>query len=589
MSNKRKEFGLKRLVMLVVLLIVLGPFASCATTVNAFYDLTEYDKYGFYIKEGVLYDYAYGFAEHPTQDIVIPNGVKVIGEGAFARNPSITKVTIPDSVTTIQKGAFRDNTNLKSVVGAKNVQSIGEEAFSRCSSLTAFPFTNQLKTIGKSAFSLCKSLTELKLPNSVTSIGDAAFFFCEKVKTVSISNQLTELPNSVFGNCSSLQQVIIPNSVTVIGEGAFNSCTGLTAVTLPNKLKEIKSLAFEACTKLTKLNIPSTVRKLGTIPFADVKFITAGKDSVAHKYAKENNIDVMYKNVTGLHKSKYTLLVKESYQLYMNTNASGTIKWSSSNSKVVTVSKKGKLTAKKAGTVTITATLNKKKYRCKITVLSRTVENRIKQVESNYALQNATDYEKIYAVNMWLIYNVKYDHSLKARTVKEALLQGKAVCQGYALAFTEFMDYFKIPNKYIVSYSMDHAWNLVQINTKWYHVDTTNNHPGRPFNYFLETDAEMERYNYYGYYTYEACKSTKIDKSYKSPQLKKTQVTIKRGKSTTLAFNKKVKSVEWISSNSKIATVSKKGVVKAKKKGTVKIQAYIAGRMMGYEVTVKVK
>lgn len=45
-------------------------------------------------------------------------------------------------------------------------------------------------------------------------------------------------------------------------------------------------------------------------------------------------------------------------------------KWSSSKKSVASVSKKGKITAKKKGTATITAKIGKKKYKCKVTVES---------------------------------------------------------------------------------------------------------------------------------------------------------------------------------------------------------------------------
>lgn len=64
---------------------------------------------------------------------------------------------------------------------------------------------------------------------------------------------------------------------------------------------------------------------------------------------------------------KKTLNVKQTYTLKI----SGTkkkVKWSSSNKKVATVSSKGKVTAKKVGTATITAKVGNKKYSCKIVV-----------------------------------------------------------------------------------------------------------------------------------------------------------------------------------------------------------------------------
>lgn len=51
-------------------------------------------------------------------------------------------------------------------------------------------------------------------------------------------------------------------------------------------------------------------------------------------------------------------------------------KWSTSKKSVATVSSKGKVTAKKSGTATITAKISNKKYRCKVKVMS---ENAIRE------------------------------------------------------------------------------------------------------------------------------------------------------------------------------------------------------------------
>lgn len=87
-------------------------------------------------------------------------------------------------------------------------------------------------------------------------------------------------------------------------------------------------------------------------------------------------------------KSKLTLYVGKTYKLKI-TGTTATITWSSSKKSVATVTKAGKVTAKKAGKTTITATVNGKKYTCKVTVKAST--------ES--AVSQTTVYGKVTAIS----------------------------------------------------------------------------------------------------------------------------------------------------------------------------------------------
>lgn len=73
------------------------------------------------------------------------------------------------------------------------------------------------------------------------------------------------------------------------------------------------------------------------------------------------------KTKVSLNKTSATIYIGGNVTLKLN-GASGKIKWTTSNKKVATVSKKGKVTAKKAGSATITAKNGKKTYKCKLTV-----------------------------------------------------------------------------------------------------------------------------------------------------------------------------------------------------------------------------
>lgn len=68
-----------------------------------------------------------------------------------------------------------------------------------------------------------------------------------------------------------------------------------------------------------------------------------------------------------LNKATATVYVGSSTTLKMKGTSEETT-WSTSNKKVATVSSKGKVTGKKAGTATITAKVGKKSYKCKVTV-----------------------------------------------------------------------------------------------------------------------------------------------------------------------------------------------------------------------------
>lgn len=71
-----------------------------------------------------------------------------------------------------------------------------------------------------------------------------------------------------------------------------------------------------------------------------------------------------------LNKSKLSLNVGKSYTLKLKNNKRK-VKWSSSKKKIATVTKKGKVTAKKTGNCNITAKVGKKKYVCKVTVKNK--------------------------------------------------------------------------------------------------------------------------------------------------------------------------------------------------------------------------
>lgn len=72
-----------------------------------------------------------------------------------------------------------------------------------------------------------------------------------------------------------------------------------------------------------------------------------------------------------LNKNKVTIKVGKTYQLKVK-GTNKTVKWSSKNKNIATVSKKGKIKGKKAGSTTIIAKIASKTLKCKVIVKKAT-------------------------------------------------------------------------------------------------------------------------------------------------------------------------------------------------------------------------
>ena len=118
------------------------------------------------------------------EDLVIPNGVTMIGDRAFAYNDAIKSVTISDNVTSIGNHSFGYCNMLNSVTMGNGVKTLGPYAFGFCPALTSVSIGNSVTSIGRGVFCQCKALTSIIIPNSVTSIEMRAFVNCSALKEV---------------------------------------------------------------------------------------------------------------------------------------------------------------------------------------------------------------------------------------------------------------------------------------------------------------------------------------------------------------------------------------------------------------------
>ncbi|PQZ54193.1 S-layer protein [Bacillus sp. MYb209] len=127
------------------------------------------------------------------------------------------------------------------------------------------------------------------------------------------------------------------------------------------------------------------------------------------------------------------------------------------------------------------------------------VMKQAKAIVSSIIQVGMDDHEKVKAIHDYVVKHVSYDTSYKAYTAYEALANRSAVCQGYALLTYQLLKEAGIENHFVVGTGdgQPHAWNLVKIENKWYHLDTTFDDPipdeqGRvTYSYFNLSDEQI--------------------------------------------------------------------------------------------------
>ena len=163
--------------------------------------------------------------------IEIPDSVTEIGVWAFESCTSLQNIYITDLTAwcnisglnylmlynSSSKNLYLNNELVTNLVIPDSITSIGDGAFHGCSSLTSVEIPDSVTSIGKWVFANCTSLTSIEIPDSVTSIGNCVFEGCNSLTSVEILDSVISIGDQAFRYCSSLTSIEIPDSVTYIG------------------------------------------------------------------------------------------------------------------------------------------------------------------------------------------------------------------------------------------------------------------------------------------------------------------------------------------------------------------------------------
>lgn len=134
--------------------------------------------------------------------------------------------------------------------------------------------------------------------------------------------------------------------------------------------------------------------------------------------------------------------------------------------------------------------------------------NRVSEAAADKIMENITDdmseYDILKYFHDYLIRNCVSDTEDKyANTIYGTLVNGRALCEGYAKTFSYLCNRAGIENMIVTGMTdVAHMWNMVKVDGNWYHVDVTWDKPGGMlaercpdmvmYQYFMVTDAVIE-------------------------------------------------------------------------------------------------
>lgn len=293
--------------------------AEASERLKAFEQKIKWLRAGFFTEDTTLkraiMTYNGGFGVTTLTEAKIPEGITIIGDGAFL-NLTANLVTIPKTVVEIHPRAF-ESASIKTLEVAKDnavfysdpsrnmviekktkklvaggclasdipqeVKVIGESSFEGRAKLARIALPKELIAIEARAFE-STALTSVEIPASVKTIGPKAFAYCKGTLKMNISEapkgfdkdwlegyqgkvewkakSVPSTKNFTYEGCTLVKyngkgpKVDIPAETKKIGCEAFRYNKGVASVSLPKSVVSIEESAFEGCVNLKEIAIP---------------------------------------------------------------------------------------------------------------------------------------------------------------------------------------------------------------------------------------------------------------------------------------------------------------------------------------------
>ena len=208
----------------------------------------------------------------------------------------IKKIVIEDGVKNVGSGAFKDFKNLTEVQLGNTVEKIGTYAFRLCTALSEIHISASVAEIQGDAFNGCSAMETITVGQgneSYTALDGV--LFTKDMKTLiyypaqrsgasyTVPAGVTAIASVSFCDAAGLEEISMPSSLKSIGAYAFEGC-GFYEVDLPEGLETMEEFVFNRCMHLEEVSIPASLTKLGIGPLnrcsALKRVIVNGKSTV---------------------------------------------------------------------------------------------------------------------------------------------------------------------------------------------------------------------------------------------------------------------------------------------------------------------
>lgn len=241
------------------------------------------------------------------KEIVLPDAVRTVGEYAFYSAASAVSLDLGKNTRTLGNSAFYGCSSLTDIrfyrpeegeQAPEGLKEIGNRAFAECDALRSVALPDTVETLGNYVFQGADLLESLTVPESVTRMGggvikdtalakrqeDAGYIYADgwlteltsaKKQQLSDKDALVDLNPTGAEISSSRAADYISDTTRGIAAGVFSECNGLFNVYLPASVKTVGAYAFYNCASLDSVRsrTKSLLRLIDDYAFAESKML----------------------------------------------------------------------------------------------------------------------------------------------------------------------------------------------------------------------------------------------------------------------------------------------------------------------------